>query len=159
MRCGRAQKLVSRRIDGLLSGRDTASLDRHLAQCPACRLGTGQLQRAWRALAPLEKVDAAPDDWARIEAAVQATGGKWAWRWPSWQLAPAPAAAAWTFAGMVALGATAGVLVSRAALAPVRSESVEAGAFAETLGDLPWGSPAAPLALALDTEPSKEERP
>jgi hypothetical protein len=58
---------------------------------------------------------------------------------------------------MVLLGATAGVLVSRAALVPVRPESVEAGAFAETLGDLPWNSPATALAVALDSGLPKEE--
>jgi hypothetical protein len=50
---------------------------------------------------------------------------------------------------MVALGATGGALLSRAATRPARAVSFEASAVAETLGDLPWDSPAAGLARPL----------
>jgi hypothetical protein len=65
--------------------------------------------------------------------------------WVGWGPAFRPAVA-WAFAAVIALGATSGALLSRAAFSPPRVASVEATAFAETLGDLPWGSPAAGLA-------------
>lgn len=46
MNCDKAQRWLSRRLDGELSpGRD-ARLQAHLADCPACR----ELESAWRAL-------------------------------------------------------------------------------------------------------------
>jgi predicted anti-sigma-YlaC factor YlaD len=159
MRCKRAQQLVSRRIDGELSGSNAAALDRHFAYCPACRLGAERLERAWSVLASLESSIKAPDDWERIEAAVEVKNRKWTLRWPSWQLPPVPSTAAWLLVGMVLLGATGGVLISRTVLPPVRSVSIEVGAFAETFSVLPWNSPAEALAVAFDARPSKEERP
>jgi hypothetical protein len=58
---------------------------------------------------------------------------------------------------MVALGTTGGVLLSRAALAPQRAGSIESSLFAETLGELPWGSPAAGLAGVFDNSTAREE--
>jgi hypothetical protein len=61
---------------------------------------------------------------------------------------------------MVAVGATGGVLISRAALAPRhRPDSIEATMFAETLGELPWGSPASGLAGVLVTRSPQEKTP
>jgi hypothetical protein len=91
----------------------------------------------------------APDDWTRIEAALEARQRRWTPPWESWFPATFRPAVAWVFAAMVALGATGGALLSRVALPPPRASSVEAVAFAETLGDLPWASPAAGLARPL----------
>ncbi len=160
MRCRRAQKLVSRRMDGALPSDDAAALDLHLVRCAACRFAAERLERAWRALAPAGQAVAAPDDWARIEAGVEGRSGKGMPLPLRWQIGPAPAAAACALVVMAALGATGGVLLSRAAFAPRRADSIEASVISETLGDLPWGSPAAGLAgfLAdLDTRVPQEK--
>jgi len=146
-------------MDVALSIGDRSALDRHLAECAPCRTKADRLSRAWRALDRLEGPVEAVDDWRRIEAAVDAEGERWTPPWAGWQLAPAPAASAWVLAGMVMLGAAGGALVSRAALPPSRTDSTEARAFAETLGVLPWESPAAALAAILGAPLPEEERP
>jgi predicted anti-sigma-YlaC factor YlaD len=159
MRCRKALRLASRAIDRTVSGSEAASLGAHLARCEACRLAAEGLSQAWGALAPLEQVDPAPDDWAQIEARIEARSRRWTPPWEGWQLvAPRPATAL-ALAGIVALGAAGGGLLSRAALGPARGLSFEATAFAETLGDLPWDSPAAGLARPmLAALPSQEAR-
>ena len=159
MRCRKAQRLLSRRIDGRLSTAVSEALDLHLASCRACRLAAERLPSAWHALLQLEEAGAAPDDWAAIDAAANASRRRWIPLWLRWQLAPAPAAAAWALVAMVALGATGGVLISRAALAPRHADSIEATMFAETLGELPWGSPVSGLAGVLDARSSQEKNP
>jgi hypothetical protein len=159
MRCSKALSLASRAIDRTVSDAEAASLGAHLESCGACRLAAGRLNDAWRALAPLERVPDAPDDWARIEARLETKGRRWTDVWEGWQVVALRPAAAWVLAGMVALGATGGALLSRAALGPARGLSFEATAFAETLGDLPWDSPAAGLARPLLAAlPSREGR-
>jgi predicted anti-sigma-YlaC factor YlaD len=158
MRCGKALRLASRGIDGVLPDLDAAALELHLASCAACRLAAERLGHAWCALAPLHQVSPAPDDWTRLETALEARSRRWMPLWMGLQLAAVRAVAAGVLAGMAALGATGGMLLARAALAPRRNESIEAVAFAETLGDLPWGSPAAELAEPLLAQSSPEER-
>ena len=157
MRCRRAQGLLSRRIDVALSSVDAAALESHLAACIACRSAAGRLEQAWRALDALGEGANAPDDWATIEAAAEARSRRLTPFWLRWQLVPIPAAAG-VLAAMVALGTTGGFLLSRAALASRRTEPVESRVFAETLGDLPWGSPVAGLASVLDSL-SQEKKP
>jgi predicted anti-sigma-YlaC factor YlaD len=158
MRCRGAQKLLSHRIDGALSSADASALESHLVACAGCRMAAAQVDQAWRALDALGGGVNAPDDWARIEAAAEARSRRWTPSWLRWQLVPIPAAAG-VVAAMVVLGTTGGLLLSRAALAPRRAEPFESRIFAETLGDLPWGSPAAGLAVVLDTGFSQEKRP
>jgi predicted anti-sigma-YlaC factor YlaD len=158
MRCRKAQRLLGRRIDGLLSTPDAAVLDEHLADCSSCRLAAERLERAWDALARIDDAPPAPDDWATIAAAAEAGSRRWMPLWLRLQLAPAPAAIA-LLAAMVVLGTAAGALISRAALAPRHPGPIEATMFAETLGDLPWGSPASGLASVLDTRLPQEKNP
>jgi predicted anti-sigma-YlaC factor YlaD len=158
MRCRKAQRLLSRRIDGRVSARDAAALEVHLVGCPACRFAAERLDHAWGVLARTEDAPLAPDDWPTIEAAAEARSRRWMPLWLRPQLAPAPAAVA-LLAAMVVLGTAAGALISRAALAPNRSGPIEAAMFAETLGDLPWGSPASGLASGLDTRLPQERNP
>jgi predicted anti-sigma-YlaC factor YlaD len=159
MRCRAAQRTASRAIDGAASTAEVEALAAHVASCESCRLAVEKLSRAWGALAPLEKMAPAPDDWTRIEAALEARQRRWTPPWESWFPAPFRPAVAWALAAMVALGATGGALLSRVALAPPRASSVEAIAFAETLGDLPWASPAAGLARPLlAAVPARETR-
>jgi predicted anti-sigma-YlaC factor YlaD len=158
MRCRRAQKLLSRRIDSALSSADAATLESHLMTCAGCRTAAAQLDQAWRALDALADSASAPDDWAKIEAAAVARGRRWTPFWLRWQPVPIPAAAG-VLVAMIALGATGGLLLSRAALASRVAEPIESRVFAETLGDLPWGSPAAGLARVLDTGLSQEKTP
>jgi predicted anti-sigma-YlaC factor YlaD len=158
MRCRGAQRLLSRRIDVALSSVDAAAVESHLVACASCRTAGARLDRAWRALDALGGGATAPDDWARIEAGAEASSGRWTPFWLRWQLVPLPAAAG-VLAAMVVLGTTGGVLLSRAALAPRRSEPVESRVFAETLGDLPWRSPVAGIASVLDTSLSQEMNP
>ena len=157
MRCRGAQKLLSRRVDGAVSSVDAAALDSHLVGCAACRLAAVRLEQAWHALGALQEGISAPDDWARIEAAAEARRWRWTPSWLGWPLAPLRPAAAGVLAAMVALGTTGGVLLSRAALAPQRAGSIESSLFAETLGELPWGSPAAGLAGVFDNSTAREE--
>jgi hypothetical protein len=149
MRCRKAVRLASRGLDGVLSSPDAAALEQHLASCTACRLVAERMGHAWRRLAPLQQVGSAPDDWTRIETNLGARSRLWMALWPSWPLAGVHPAAAWALAAMMALGATGGALLSRTAFSPRRSGSLEAVAFTETLGDLPWGSPVADLAEPL----------
>jgi predicted anti-sigma-YlaC factor YlaD len=158
MRCRSAQKLLSRRIDGAPSSADAAALESHLFACAGCRMAAARLDQAWRALDALEAGVSAPDDWASIEAAADARSRRWTPFWLRWQLVPMPAAAG-VLAAMVVLGTTGGFLLSRAALAPRRADPVESRVFAETLGDLPWGSPAAGLATVLDGSLTQEGKP
>ncbi len=157
MRCRRAHKLLSRRLDGAVSSVDAAALDSHLVGCAACRLAAVRLERAWHALGALEEGISAPDDWARIEVAAEARRWRGTPFWLGWRLAPVRAAAAGVLAAMIALGTTGGVLLSRAARAPQRAGSIESRIFAETLGELPWGSPAAGLAGILDNSTAQGE--
>ncbi len=159
MRCSKIERLISRRLDGRLSSREAAALELHLAECEGCRRAAELLQQTWRALAPLEATASAPDEWREIEAAVEARRRRWVPSRRPWQLAPVPVAAAWVLVAGIALGATGGVLVSRAALAPSRSVPMEARMFAETMGELPWGSPAAGLGGVLDARAAKEATP
>jgi anti-sigma factor RsiW len=156
MRCRSALRLASRAIDGDLPRDEAAALDRHLASCAACRTTVDRLRGSWRALGRLGDAAPAPDDWARIEAALDGPR-----RWvPAWLDLPAALrpAAAWAMAAMVALGATGGTLLSRAAFAPRRAHPLEVDAVAETLGDLPWRSPASMLAGRLVAAESDGER-
>lgn len=159
MRCRRARKLISIRIDRALPGGDEPALDIHLAECAECRGVAERLLRAWHALGALDEAVTAPDDWAAIERAVEARSGRWMLGWLPGRFGTIPAAAAWAFVGMVALGVAGGTLVSRAALAPKSPESIETSVFAETLGDLPWGSPAAGIGRVLETRSVQETNP
>jgi predicted anti-sigma-YlaC factor YlaD len=155
MRCKTALRLASRAIDATASDADAASLAEHLASCEACRLAARALTGAWDALAPLGRVPPAPDDWARIEARVESRRRRWVLPWEGWEVGWRPAAGL-VLAGMVALGATGGALLGRAATRSARAGSFEATAFAETLGDLPWDSPAAGLARPLLAAPPSQ---
>lgn len=152
MRCRSAQKMTSRRIDGALAPIDAVALESHLSRCAACQLAARRTEQAWHALADLEEAVRAPDDWARIEAATEARLGRWMPLWLRWQLDSIPAALAVLLA--LTVGTAGGVLLSNAALAPrpadLRAVPIEARVIAETLGDLPWGSPAARLAVVFD---------
>jgi anti-sigma factor RsiW len=158
MRCRNAQKLLSRRIDVALSRADAAALESHLAACPGCCTAAARLEQAWRALDALGGGATAPDDWARTEAVADARSQRWTPIGLRWQRVPIPGAAS-VLAAMILLGTTGGLLLSRAALASHRPEPIESRIFAETLGDLPWGSPAAGLAGALDTGLAQERTP
>lgn len=158
MRCRRAEKLLSRRIDIALSSVDAAALESHLAACASCQRAAARLEQAWRALDALGGGATAPEDWSRIEAEAEARSGRWTPLWLRWQLVPAPAAAG-VLVTMIVLGATGGLLLSRAALGSRRPEPVESRIFAETMGDLPWGSPAAGLAGVLETGLVQEKTP
>lgn len=149
MRCSRALRLASRAIDRTPSDADAARLRSHLQTCAECRQAVGRMSRAWGALGSLERVPEAPDDWARVESSLEARRRRWALPREGWQLVAWRPAAAWALAAMVGVGATGGALLSRAAVGPARASSFEATAFAETLGDLPWDSPAAGLARPL----------
>jgi anti-sigma factor RsiW len=157
MRCRSALRRASRAIDGDLPPDEAAALDRHLASCAACRAAVDRLRGSWRALGRLADVAPPPDDWARIEAALDRPR-----RWvPAWLDLPAAfrPAAAWAIAVMIALGATGGTLASRAAFAPRPAHPLEVDAVAETLGDLPWRSPASALAGPLvAAQPDRERR-
>jgi len=157
MRCRKAERLLSRRMDGTLPSEDRLTLERHLERCASCSALAARVTRTWDALGKLGEPGPAPDDWARIQARVDASRAEI--RLPDWVLAHRHAAAAASLLAVALLGATGGALVTRKALAPFRAEPTEAKALAETLGDLPWDSPAAGLAASLGAPPRQEVRP
>lgn len=158
MTCRSARKLLSRRISGPLPGGDGAALERHLASCTECRREQARLEGAWRALDALGAPGAAPDDWDRIEGALDRGSRWWEGAW-TWDLAPGGAGRAWVLAGMIVIGAGGGVLISRPLLVRTQPGPVEARAFAETLGDLPWDSPAVGLDRAFAGRAREEGTP
>lgn len=154
MRCREAQRLLSRRMDGPLPSASALVLEAHLHDCAECRLAVERYERAWQVLAELGRPGPAPDDWARIEAAA-ARDRPWVSRWFRLEGVPAPAAAAWVLVVMMMLGGTGGLLLSKA-FTTRRADPAEIGALADTLGDLPWGSPASGLTGLLARQQSQE---
>jgi len=148
MRCRKARKLLSLRMDECLSTRHAAALELHLAGCAACSLAAEQFDRAWVALAHLAPPGPAPDDWTAIEAGVAARRRPWLPAWLDLDLVPTRATAAALFVGMAIIGGAGGLLIGRA-LPPTHVEPAETQLVAETLGDLPWNSPASGLEPAL----------
>jgi predicted anti-sigma-YlaC factor YlaD len=159
MQCRKARRLISLRLDGRLSARDASALDAHVAACVGCRDAAGQLQRAWDALRAVDEVVPAPDDWARIEAAAGERSRSWRWPWVGWDLMPAPAAVGLLLIAMVALGATGGALLTRAALSPNRAAPIEARMLAATVGELPSGSPMSGVFAVVGADLVEEKRP
>jgi anti-sigma factor RsiW len=149
MRCHSAERLISRRVSGPLSSEDAAALERHLTACPECRREQDRLGSAWSALEGLTVPDDAPDDWSRIEAALEERR-RWTPSWWAWEFAVSGAVRAAVLAGMIVIGAGGGAIVARPLLARAPAGSVESTAFAEALGDLPWDSPAAALDRAFE---------
>jgi putative zinc finger protein len=146
------------RVDRVLSTANAAALDVHLDACSDCRVFAERLDASWRVLHVLDDRVTAPDDWATVERAIDAKN-RWIPESIRWRFAPVPAAAAWAFVAVAAVGLAGGALVSRAALGPQRTAPIEASMFAETLGDLPWASPAAGLGHVLDGRFAKENKP
>ena len=156
MRCRRALKLVSRRVDGALASDHAAALEDHLATCAPCRVAAAAMSEAWGALAVLERPVDSVDDWTRIEGAVEGRSSSWSDAWQA-SLTPLRPASVALLAGMVVLGATGGVLITRAGTARTSADSIESRVFTETLGDLGYGSPASGIALVLDTRAEKDQ--
>jgi len=146
-------------MDGALSGTEEAGLARHLADCSGCRSASERLQRTWHLLEAADETASAPDDWLAIERSVEVRRSRWTPTWLVWRFPPVPAAAALGFAGMMALGVAGGALLSRETVPADPAQSMEAQMFAETLGDLPWGSPAAGLGGVLDGRLGQENQP
>lgn len=72
MRCRKSQEYISRSIDGELSGRDEARLEKHLAGCGECRALSRDLRRIVEGAARLET----PAPSARVWEAIQAGLGR-----------------------------------------------------------------------------------
>ena len=149
MRCRTVPKLLSLRIDGRLSARRAADVELHLASCSACRLEAERLQRSWGALAQLPPPPPAPDDWAAIEAGVDAQRRPWLPAWLDPGFVPTRAAAAALFLAMAVIGGAGGLLIGRAIPSSRETPPLETQLVAETLGDLPWNSPASGLEPVL----------
>jgi predicted anti-sigma-YlaC factor YlaD len=70
MRCRKAQKLISRSIDGRLPSRQSARLERHLAGCAGCRDLQADLRRIVDGAAGLQTPEPADRVWTNIRAAL-----------------------------------------------------------------------------------------
>lgn len=149
MRCRKARKLLSPRMDGRLTARRAARLELHLAGCSECRLEAARLDRAWGALSYLAPPRPAPEDWAAIEAGVDARRRPWLPAWLDPSLVPTRAAAAALFIAMALVGGAGGLWIGRAIPASHERPPLESQLVAETLGDLPWNSPASGLEPVL----------
>jgi anti-sigma factor RsiW len=149
MRCRKAHKLLSLRMDGRLSARRAADLELHLASCASCASAAEQIQRSWDALAQLPAPSPAPDDWPAIEAGVEAWRRRWVPAWLDLDLVPTRSAAAAFLVAMAIMGGTGGLLLGRALPSSSQTAPLETQLVAETLGDLPWNSPASGLEPVL----------
>lgn len=149
MRCRKARKLLSLRMDDRLAARRAARLELHLAGCSECRLSAERLARAWGALTSLAPPRPAPDDWTAIEVGVEARRRPWLPDWLDPGLVPGRAAAAALFIGMTLIGGAGGLLIGRAIASSSPPVPLETTLVAETLGDLPWNSPASGLEPVL----------
>jgi predicted anti-sigma-YlaC factor YlaD len=149
MRCTKALRLLSLRMDVPLSAHAAEKLDLHLAGCSSCRLAAEGFERTWEALESVATPGPAPDDWMSIETAVEGRQRRWLPTWFDLDLAPTRAAVACALAVMALVGGAGGLLLEHALRTdqPVALESVM---IAETLGDLPWNSPVSGLGQLLD---------
>ena len=96
MRCKKANRLLSEKLDGMLSPRENAALAKHLDQCPACRRRLTNYMQLDAALADLEKEPPAALQ-QNIMAEIAANQPQWAPRQPRrflWGPGTAVAAAA-----------------------------------------------------------------
>lgn len=72
MKCRKAGKLLSDRLDGALDGGPRRALEGHLRECPSCAAAGAELRRVRELLGEAKAPDPGPDYWAgfwpRIEA-------------------------------------------------------------------------------------------
>ncbi len=94
MRCGEADRLMSRQLEGALSPRDEARLSQHLATCARCRALDVALRRAVGLVERPAWPAAVPDVTARVLS-----------RLPSDRRAVVPPAPAWTRASALVTAA------------------------------------------------------
>jgi anti-sigma factor RsiW len=150
MRCRKAHKLLSLRIDGLLHARRAAELEQHLAGCADCRLEAEHLEHAWAVLGRVEPSGAAPDDWAAIVAGVEARRRPWLPAWLDLGFIPTRTVTVGVLIVMSVVGGAGGILLAHA-LPHGGPVPLESQVIAETLGapmELsclePWPSPRHP---------------
>ena len=107
MRCRTAQTWIVAARDGELTERQRRVLDRHLAECGACRAEQVSLEGVLSALDALEPAREVP---ARLEADVfrqvrgLAAGGEPAWTLPQWLRRGVPAIAATAVVALAVVG-------------------------------------------------------
>ena len=68
MKCAKAQRAISEYVDGTLDARRAAELERHVAECPACREVLADFRGMKDAAADLEAPEPDPAVWRKIEA-------------------------------------------------------------------------------------------
>jgi len=143
MRCRTAQTWIVAARDGELTERQQHALDRHLAECGACRAEQVSLEGVLSALDALEPAREVP---ARLEADVfrqvrgLAAGGAPAWTLPEWLRRGVPAIAA---TAVVAL-AVVGIRSSEVAVPAARTNV--------TVAERPRITPPAPAAAVAKAE-------
>lgn len=64
------QLLASDYLDDRLEPEARAQVDRHLAQCPACRQAHAEIMSVTRPLRQAQRTDAPPELWARVKAEI-----------------------------------------------------------------------------------------
>jgi anti-sigma factor RsiW len=74
MRCGKARRLISERVDGGLGERRSRSLERHLERCPECREVLADFEAIRRDAGSLEAPEPPDRVWLRVKAGLQAAG-------------------------------------------------------------------------------------
>lgn len=90
MRCRKFQAYISRAIDGELTERENARLDKHLASCEDCRTLSEDLRRIVDGAARLETPEPSERVWGNIRAALAGEKAGRALRRPAfWLGAPA----------------------------------------------------------------------
>jgi anti-sigma factor RsiW len=67
MRCEKAEKWMSRALDGRLDARDKDRLAEHLAACPSCRRAEAEFRSVTTLLRNGKESEPAPRFWARLE--------------------------------------------------------------------------------------------
>ena len=76
MRCRKAREYVSRSIDGELSGRENARLERHLPECGECRALQENLRTIVRGAAGLAVPEPSEGGWLRVRAGLETGRGR-----------------------------------------------------------------------------------
>jgi len=74
MRCAKARRLISERVDGSLDARRSERLRRHLERCPECRDVLADFEAIVRDAGSLEAPESPDRVWLRVKAGLRAAG-------------------------------------------------------------------------------------
>jgi len=91
MKCTTAEKLISKSLDGLLTGEEKDVLEKHLRSCPACRIKKKEYAFMMETLRDPEFPEEKPYFWERLQPRLreQRTFDLWS-LWKRWSIRAVP---------------------------------------------------------------------